>query len=294
MKSLREMYNTLKSILTQLGGKRIYKSEKLSGTNKIKVISAQRLLVLAMCSLRAQHGFRIKTERLKQFINCLNRIDVYQFFVILDEFDATLLLSVEKRELRTRAAFSTQRTTKAETEFATELVAQLMPFLQKWFSEVSETAFAAVHQVLSFCKRVSLDLADLREVAYSGWLNTENLGPNKNILGPEKEIISSWFPKRDEHAVYEWFAPCHGNGQVAESCNSLAEKYSKLTNDPVQLRFLRRTGFWPFLDHTGILSKRVVESNLVKPCRVTFVNKSWKTYRTISMEPVTTMWLQQG
>jgi hypothetical protein len=177
------------------------------------------------------------------------------------------------------------------------LLGLVKPIWRRWRYERDTEAWAACYQVARFLKKLSLrDVAELSSVALAGWRETEDNTRITTDTFPEKEVIDRWFPRKKLWKIIQGFAPRHGNGAVAEKShlhrghvNTISEKYEVMTFTEEQSKMLRRYGL---SDIETYLNVKVVADN--GPCIVVFVPKSWKTYRTISMEPAGTMFLQQG
>lgn len=135
---------------------------------------------------------------------------------------------------------------------------------------------------LWFLKKFHLHSDKLAEEAEKSYLDTE-----ANLRGPvtleEREIITKWFPKESLAEIYELSRPHHGNGSTADAGNDLMRKYQSLSTDPLLHYMCKQAGFDEW-NGPGFfrLSKTV------------FVPKSYKSYRTISEEPATLMWYQEG
>jgi hypothetical protein len=153
--------------------------------------------------------------------------------------------------------------------------------------------FAAAHQVFAFLKRLSLrDVKELSSIAYSAWYEVETRDWPTQVGGPESDIVSEWFPASFKASAYEKAAPRHGTGSTAESVSDLPSKMLSLyiTTDAIAL--MEDSG-WTF--NAEMQRMAYTEETLERPnlCVVRFVPKSWKTFRTISMEPIVTMYWQQ-
>lgn len=292
-KQRRVAYNELKTLLEKTGGRRCYNGKKLVGSNLNKIRSCQKLWILLIASLRLNANYKMRFEGFSKLITSVKSLDVVVFLSSLDEYDSRLMRSCVDPKLRTLESFKIPTDDAALHEFQECLIALIKPFLQDWFSRKTEAGFAAAHQAFAFCKKVSLQLPELREVAFNGWWKTEcETDAPTSMANLEARIITRWFPKTCETEFYQEFRPHHGSGQVSEHVDSYWEKWEGLELDARQLGFLRRTGNEHLIRRFGIRQSN--ESNFMKCCSVTFVNKSWKTYRTISMEPISNMWLQQG
>nr|AOG30806.1 replicase [ssRNA phage DC] len=286
--SFNDAYKASKSIVSQIRGKRTFNGERLTGLNKWKVISAQKLFVLTLCSFRAEEGTKLKVGLLAKLVDLLNKMDVKHLLTILGDMDSALLQN------KPYLPNQWQSDNQVELRFVEVFQSLAKPFLHRWFINNDEYAFAKLHQLYAFQSRLSLELSELRQTAYDAWLSTEMTCFDLPARGREAELISGWFPLSAYADFYSNFLPAHGSGAVSESCDSPLRKW--------EYTFLTANGKL-LLKQLGI---QECEFNLVydwhsdvtayakTPCRVVFVNKTWKTYRTISCEVTNNMFLQQG
>lgn len=146
--------------------------------------------------------------------------------------------------------------------------------------------FAAgrLYQIFSYCNRLSLRDIDLQTDQEFDYLAHENELDNQylpqTLIRPLNKIIRKWFARFSiEHL------PKHGPGGVAgHGRTSLDNKYRDLTKDP-----LLAYSFDPFIHEED----RIL-SHLSRYSHTIFVPKSYKSFRTISMEPTTLMFYQQA
>lgn len=138
-------------------------------------------------------------------------------------------------------------------------------------------------QCLWFLKKLNIKSDTLEDEALQKYLDAEHDFQPLEYTLEEKEIIERWFPKSDATRLYEKARPHHGNGATRDAGSDLMSKYTMLRNDRLLSCLCKSTGVdtWP------------VET--IERCsRVSFVPKSYKTYRTISAEPASLMWYQEG
>jgi hypothetical protein len=159
--------------------------------------------------------------------------------------------------------------------------------------------------ILSFCnfsKKISLVRPELEQDALRAWLNVEEklrstpLPPWINNLRVVMGVLTEGF---DELT----FLPRHGSGSVAERIprpgvdvkNSLIQhinpKLAYMYSKP-KLGDVCDVGpevFWPY----GVMSSKK-DNEARRASRLIFVPKSWKSLRSICMEPSAVQYAQQG
>lgn len=144
-------------------------------------------------------------------------------------------------------------------------------------------------QVFSYLGRLSLIDIDLTSQCESDYkLIEENMSPepNRHIVERLRPILSRWVKGFD----FSDLRFRHGPGGVAGHGRcTLETKYRDLTDDP-----LTRYSFGDYLSREGLDSLDATRSHLDRISHTIFVPKSYKTFRTISMEPTTLQFLQQG
>lgn len=285
--SMNATYNVAKSIVSKIRGKRYGYGRKLNSTNRLTVIGAQRLFVLTLCSFRATDGYPLKTSLLSELVTSLNKTDVIHVLTALGELDSTLLAN---------QPINQDRLTLQESRGFVDLLLQLIkPFVHRWYHCNDIIAFAKLHQLFSFQSRLSLELPELRQTAYDAWLSTElKCFPEPQGM-QERDIISGWFPPLRKDDFFSNFIPIHGTGAVSEKIDYPAKKWGLLSLTANNRLFLKQIGIQTD-EFSLIRAVNEFEVPLAssKICRVTFVNKTWKTYRTISCEDATNMFIQQG
>lgn len=138
-------------------------------------------------------------------------------------------------------------------------------------------------QLFSYTSRLSLKDIDLTQQMIDAYLESEMLIPDTfpdNIVCALNKIVRRWMgPFLPAEIV-----PRHGPGGVAQlgRC-SLFEKYSDLKTDTL-LEYAFGKPWWVVGE----------PQKLERTSQTIFVPKSYKTFRTISMEPATLQYFQQG
>lgn len=139
-------------------------------------------------------------------------------------------------------------------------------------------------QVFAFTSRMSLKDIDLTQQMLESYMDTELNIPNEfpmPLVWRLNKIIRRWVKDFDPARI----KPRHGKGAVAFMGRaSLEDKYKALSSDQM-LRYAFGEDTW---------SCSLVAPKLERVSQTMFVPKSYKTFRTISMEPPTLMYFQQG
>jgi hypothetical protein len=258
------------------------------------VIRDVHLLRAYDCSIRT-------VSKLVRFVASMN---VRDWFISLDLLDSFLLDTTRRRATIKELWVweTTLEVPRSQAMFVHKMNTLLKREWECWFIDSDAYAFRGLHQIFSFAKRVSLTLPELEDAAFSQWWSIYKGDkaplPQMEAARAIRAVIEEWFPKAKEKTFYEGFVPSHGPGQVAEKCKTKDEKFMNLFFSPFQSQFLDEHNLWEKIGY-GLMqqpfwSKDVVDSWRSWVTKMVFVNKSWKTYRTISMEPVTTQWLQHG
>lgn len=150
-------------------------------------------------------------------------------------------------------------------------------------------------QFFAYPTRLSLRRVDLTEMCLNDYKSVEGSFDDyipRGIVISLNAIMRRWLADLDlRNLSYR-----HGNGSTAGSILEIEHKYRSLSSDDY-LRivykddFLPSSGLWDV--STGDFPGPI-RCTLQRISHTTFVPKSYKTFRTISMEPATLMFLQQG
>jgi len=139
-------------------------------------------------------------------------------------------------------------------------------------------------QLFSYLNRLSLREIDLSQQCVSDYLESEELIPPiypEPLVRALNKIVKRWF---GPFVPYE-IVPGHGPGSVAGIKRpTLFAKYQNLASD-ARLRYAFGADWW---------CSRSSSIHLDRTSQTIFVPKSYKTFRTISMEPSTLQYFQQG
>lgn len=298
MSLLKARHRLVKFLHDKIGGGRTFHGSALRGDNLVTVLSAQQLWVAVLSDVLDLVCSGEKPFRL--LVKCVNRIDVFDWLKSLDDLDA-FLLSKESGYTSVRE-WETLSGAEGDKQVFIHLVNTLT--ISKWTAwrrERDAASFAALHQCFSFCKRISIDHPMLEEAACKNWMSQdERFGatypPRIHGWKVLREIISEWFPKAKWSEVKPRFVPRHGPGAVIEGYRTKDEKFLGLAFSTDEHQLISKLDLWEELG-AGLAQQPYLYDDPIETtrhCAVVFVRKSWKTFRTISMEPCTTMWLQQG
>lgn len=138
-------------------------------------------------------------------------------------------------------------------------------------------------QAFAYTSRLSLNDLDLTQQMLEAYLDVEDKISDDlpmPLVRRLNKVIRRWMKPFDRDGIY----PQHGQGGVAEHGRTSYEtKYKSLATDQM-LEYAFGSPWW--LAHPALPLRRV--------SKTIFVPKSYKTFRTISMEPTTLMYFQQG
>lgn len=146
-------------------------------------------------------------------------------------------------------------------------------------------------QFFAYPSRLSLLDLDLTEQCLSDYMETENAMqdcPRSTIVGSISKTIQKWFKGIDlEDLCFK-----HGNGSTAGGIRNIEDKYKSLASDSLT-SYAFGDSFKPIIANEPAAFAPIT-CVLQRISQTIFVPKSYKTFRTISMEPATLMFLQQG
>jgi hypothetical protein len=179
---------------------------------------------------------------------------------------------------------------RAVYPFVGEFFSPIRGVIESFFRAPESSTFSVIAQHVSFLSRLSLRDIDYSQDCLDEYLaNEQFLSQFKydyTLLDGLNAIMREWLADLS----FEGFLPKHGPGAVAGlGRTSIYEKYLELRSDDLLTYFLKKCAndplqFFPVMN-PGLLDRC---------CEVVFVPKSVLTWRTISMEPSTLQYFQQG
>lgn len=168
----------------------------------------------------------------------------------------------------------------------------ISPHLYNLIKESVEHAFDSSNvyamkdlvQLFAYTSRLSLRDIDLTHEMLEDYMKVEDNMPQNfpsHLTFALNNVIKRWFGSSEPDDI----RPQHGPGGVAgHGRASLEVKYKDLTTD-ARLQYVFGDAWW---------SPGLIRSSLDRISQTIFVPKSFKSFRTISMEPTTLQYLQQG
>lgn len=167
-----------------------------------------------------------------------------------------------------------------------QLLGQLKGLIARTL-ENPEIYLKACRDVLLFPSKLNLTLECLSEDALTKYLANETSIKIDGFTTEEHALLRSCFPVTDQYEFESMIEPKHGSGSTSIGKLSVEEKYDFLSSDALY-------DYW--FSHGPFEGLRAFGSHgvLRRIARVSFVPKNFKTYRTISMEPPTNMYWQEG
>jgi hypothetical protein len=139
-------------------------------------------------------------------------------------------------------------------------------------------------QLFSYTSRLTLHDIDLTQQCLDDYISVENQIDDylpKNLVASLRKIIEEWMEPFDSTRLAFKHGP---RGVAGHGRTSFENKYLDLTFDDRLV--------YAYRDKTYV--KEGIRSTLDRISHTIFVPKSYKTFRTISMEPTTLMYYQQG
>lgn len=170
------------------------------------------------------------------------------------------------------------------------LLAPINPLLVALFEcpDCKGESLRDVLQFLRFGKKLNFEGLALEEEALASYIETEEhlgaviIDPESDLVKGMNRIMRGWL----KNLHFEDLIPAHGSGSVAEGSLTAYEKYNALGIDALLRMVLGQD--W----HQYYPCPKVDTLNRVS--KVVFVPKTFSKLRTISMEPATLQYFQQG
>nr|WKV33069.1 MAG: RNA-dependent RNA polymerase [Riboviria sp.] len=167
---------------------------------------------------------------------------------------------------------------------------------QDVFETINEDNVVAAKRLIQFFAfptRLSLRRVNLMDQCLDDYMAIERQFEDylpKGIVSGLNAIMRRWLADLNlQNLSYK-----HGNGATAGSLRDIEDKYRSISSDDY-LKLIYKDDFLPnaYLSETPIWDSQI-RCKLERISHTTFVPKSYKTFRTISMEPATLMFIQQG
>lgn len=228
------------------------------------------------------------------FVNALESIDLTQLFPFLEGIYSYLIedesgsVDAFKQHL-----LNLPLAPLCQSGLLSPINTAVYSFLIETNGEEKSHLLASIAQFLRFPRKLELQDIGLEAQALESYKETEKelaavcYDENEHILKGMSKIIVEWF----EGFHIENLRPSHGSGSVAEGSLTLAEKFDRCNVDQL-LAVALRTNVDP-LSHLGYFPRQP-GTDLVRCSRTIFVPKTATKLRTISMEPVSLQYIQQG
>jgi hypothetical protein len=226
-----------------------------------------------------------KSYSVKRWLSAIAREDVFDLLSECKTADEYLLEGLETGLCWDYDSF--KRCLKKEINKDIVLIGMLKGLIAAWFESMDHRLLKALRTLLLYPTQLTLKSDTLSQQALEDYLSNEDRLRNHcaGYTLEERAILAAWFPARLKETFFACMAPHNGNGAVAQKdVHTPREKYECFATD-ARLEYL---------------AKRVPgvawapQGELVRRARVAFVPKSYKAYRTISMEPAPLMYWQEG
>lgn len=265
-----------KDVEAQLSCHKLYYTKvEIDQKNTQCLLDAYSLWVLATCDSLRSDGLPPSISM--PWVHFIAGLDVRDLGFALKDADSVLL----RNEAATYEDF--KRLLRAKYPFIGRLLSPMKQIMVRWFEQQSVAHFSLIHSWLSFLGRVNVDVPWLEDLGLIEYLAGEKDLQSEGFTDEESDLITSWFPLKDAYRFREEIAPKHGNGSTADAGRHMIDKYLNYMRD-ARLSYV----------DADLAPPRIKPEKLNRCCRLVFVPKSITAYRSISMEPASLMWIQQG
>lgn len=259
-----------------------YEGQPIGTVNTRVYADALMLWYLASYDILQPDGTK-SIPLLRKWLNHIVQVDVKDLIDFLSALDSTLITQNSKDYE------SFKHSLKEINPSAGILLIPVRRHIALWFQTQEPEHFAVVHGWACFIGRVNLKgFTPLIDKAIMCYLEGEKNLKRDGFTLEESDLITTWYPRslELEHFFKDKFQPQHGPKSTADAGKNLLQKYLKLGKD-ARIKYLDSQ-----LGEKGSYPRPPVE--FLRRAKLVLVAKSLKTYRTISMEPSTLMWYQQG
>lgn len=301
MNQLKAEHSFVKFLHDYCGGPVRYKGELMTQADRTVVRDAIRLWLATLRDVCVVGG-HANEGRLRILAKQVHSMDLYDLMITLDFVSDWLTRSVEDQSLRNYQRLKCAVAKEcSDAEPIRAVLGLTKQHLLGWFRLRDVASFKAARQAYVFLSRLNLkENMLLADAAFEQWWRPEKkFAPEYDYSGDEQTIISEWFPLEDAALLFEGFSPTHGGGSTYEGITATGAKALVNGYDEKIRTVLVCMGWDP--DFRGLMQKPwFLPDATCKPCvppnrhKVMFVPKNWKTYRTVSMEPVAYMFMQLG
>lgn len=228
------------------------------------------------------------SARLRNFARCLVEGDVVDILTICQDA-ASVLINGSQVCLDGFKAHLIQKHPEA-SNVVLGIISPVQPLLVRFFERANDQAVVLrlVLMVFRYGKKLTLDSSRIEQEAISSYLacesklTTDFITPNTEAIASMNRIMRVWLRNLDLKNL----VPSHGGGSVAEGRLSQYQKFCALKTDT----FLNVV----FKDSLSSFSPLEIGNGLERISRTIFVPKTFSKLRTISMEPATLQYFQQG
>lgn len=263
--------NVLEDLLVDPASRLKRKGVRLKSVDSKTVLSVYRHWIILQCDL----GFLSSDSHPSIIRNIWRDITSRDIYDVLGAMDACVGLLRRRNSRGFKAHVS---------EISPHYYGVIKESSLSWFLTGSVSDMKNLLQSFSYCSRISLKKIDLKDQCIGEYLETESRISTRDypFLDTVRSKIERWCQDfREEDVVFK-----HGPGGVAFIKKAtLGDKYANLKRDSL---------IDSVYGHRYYTGHCPVQYDLDRCSQTIFVPKSWKTFRTISMEPPTLMYLQQG
>lgn len=223
-----------------------------------------------------------RRRRVKALCKNASDIDIYDLGTMIKKIPAALLSGIY-------SSYDAFKQHLQESSYLPKLGLFLAPVkeeVEAYIASPTSASFSIIYQYCCFMSRVSLKSIDLSSISLRTYLDSEqHLAEFKYdpILIDELNVIMKEWLGGFELGL---FRPKHGPGSTAETSRFSATQKFATMNIDAMLSYVFRdaSDYFP----------RIPNRDLKRECKVVFVPKSMLSWRTISMEPTTLQYFQQG
>lgn len=241
----------------------------------------ESLLISAMALSDSLTDGIDRTSRIQQWAFDMSKVDPYDLGLACKEF-----LSYFRNYVGKGSFTGFKHQYQARYSFLGAYFAPIKEEVEKFLSQPNPSCFAIINLHLQCLCRLTLLDVDFSEKCLKDYIDCENrlrqFQYNYSRCVELNSILREWL----QDFNYDGYLPHHGPGGVAclGRCG-LSDKYRSLGTDQRLDYFISR-----------ICDDAVFETqqSFQRQCQVVFVPKSMTSWRTISMEPATLQYHQQG